>query len=74
VEAADVNGDGIVDFVSDVLRYAKAALLPAGLGPPTQPGTFGRDGDFDLNGVGGIEYGDDVLTAARMAFGILPCQ
>jgi len=70
VEAADVNGDGIVDFVVDTLSYAEVALLPAGTGA----GQVGRDGDFDLNGNGSVGFGDDVLTVARMAFKISVCK
>jgi len=58
-EAADVNGDGVVDFVADTIYYAKAALLP--------PALFGKDGDFDLNGDGVIDFGADVIQEARFA-------
>jgi subtilisin family serine protease len=58
-EAADVNGDGVVDFVADTIYYAKAALLPLAL--------FGKDGDFDLNGDGVIDFGADVLQEAKFA-------
>jgi hypothetical protein len=71
-EVLDTNGNGIFDYGGDVLNMARAALLPAGVGP----GKFGRDGDFDLNGNGSIGFGDDVLTAARMAFKVpgYPCK
>jgi subtilisin family serine protease len=58
-EAADVDGDGVVDFVADTIYYAKAALLP--------PALFGKDGDFDLNGDGVIDFGADVIQEARFA-------
>ena len=58
-EAADVDGNGIVDFVGDTIYYAKAALLP--------PDRFGKDGDFDLNGDGVIDFGLDVIQEAKFA-------
>jgi hypothetical protein len=71
-EAADTNGDGIVDFGKDALNSARANLLPAGI----VAGKFGRDGDFDLNGnnVVGADFGTDTLTVARMSFGYLTCK
>ena len=71
-EAVDTDGNGIVDFGGDALNSARAALLPAGVGP----GKFGKDGDFDLNGndVVAGDFGADTLTVAKMAFGILPCK
>ncbi|MCJ7491579.1 MAG: thrombospondin type 3 repeat-containing protein, partial [Dehalococcoidia bacterium] len=62
VEAMDVTGDGVANC-RDTILISAAALLPAGTGP----GQFGRDGDFDLNGVGGIGVGDDAMTAVRRA-------
>jgi hypothetical protein len=62
-EAADVNGDGVVDFVGDVIYYAKAALQPAGCGA----GQFGKDGDFDINGDGVIDFVGDVIQEAKFA-------
>ncbi len=70
IEAVDTDGNKIIDFGGDALNSARAALLPAGIGP----GQFGKDGDFDLDGSGIIDFGKDTLTTARMAFGILPCQ
>jgi hypothetical protein len=45
--------------VADTIYYAKAALLPLAL--------FGKDGDFDLNGDGVIDFGADVLQEAKFA-------
>jgi len=73
-EAADVDGSGTVAFGGDVLAYAEAALLPAGLGPPAQPGTFGKDGDFDINGDGIVDFVSDAIPVAKIAFGINPCK
>ena len=58
-EAADVNGDGVVNFAADVIYYAKAALLP--------PATFGKDGDFDINGDAIVDFISDVIPEARLA-------
>ena len=58
VEAADVNGDGAVNFAGDGVDYAKAALIP--------PAAFGKDGDFDINGDGIVDYVSDVLPAAKL--------
>jgi syndecan 4 len=58
VEAADVNGDGIVDFVVDALSYADAALLGA---------SFGRDGDFDIDGNNNLDFVGDVIWEAKFA-------
>jgi hypothetical protein len=66
LEAADVNGDGIVGFVGDTIYYAKAALLP--------PGVFGKDGDFDINGDGIIDFAGDVIQEAKFALITGLCQ
>lgn len=66
VEVADVNGDGIVNFVGDALAYAKAALAA--------PDTFGRDGDFDMNGDGVINFVGDVVNQAKLALVDGLCQ
>jgi hypothetical protein len=58
-EAADVDGNGVVDFVADVVYYAKAVLLP--------PALFGKDGDFDINGDGIIDFVDDVIQESQFA-------
>jgi subtilisin family serine protease len=59
VEAADVNGDGQVDFGEDTMDYARSALLPLS--------AFGTDGDFDLNGDGVVDFGADVIQEAKFA-------
>jgi hypothetical protein len=70
VEAVDTDGNGVLDFGSDALNSARAALLPAGIGP----GTFGKTMDFDLDGNGIIDFGADTLTVARMSLGIWTCK
>jgi hypothetical protein len=62
-EAADVDGNGVLDFVSDVISYAKAALLPAGCGA----GQYGKDGDFDLNKDGVVDFVGDAIQEAKFA-------
>ena len=59
VEAADVDGDILVDFVSDVIRYAKAILLA--------PTVFGQDGDFDIDGNNHLDFTGDVIQEAKFA-------
>jgi len=61
-EAADVDGNGVVNFTGDVIYYAKAALLA--------PAAFGRDGDFDIDGNNVINFTGDVIQEAK--FGLLP--
>jgi hypothetical protein len=61
-EAADVDGNGVVNFTGDVIDYAKAALLPTA--------TFGKDGDFDINGDNAVNFTADVIQEAK--FGLLP--
>jgi hypothetical protein len=58
-EAADVNGDGVVNLAGDVMSYAKAAFFP--------PAAFGKDGDFDINGDGIVDYVSDVIPEAKLA-------
>jgi len=65
-EAADVNGNGVVDFVEDTMFYARAVLLPRA--------SFGKTMDFDLDKNGVADFGGDLLQEARYAFHILPCQ
>jgi hypothetical protein len=60
-EAADADGNGVVDFVADTIYYAKAALLP--------PALFGKDGDFDIDGNNLVNFVGDVLEEAK--FGLL---
>jgi hypothetical protein len=62
-EAADVNGDSLVDFVGDVIYYAKAALIAG----------WGKDGDFDINGDGIVDFVGDVIQEAKFALGAEPC-
>jgi hypothetical protein len=62
VEAADVNGDGVVDFVVDTLSYADAVLQ--------QPASFGRDGDFHIDGNNVIDFTGDVIQEVK--FALLP--
>jgi len=59
VEAADVNGNGVVDFVEDVMYYARAVLLPRA--------SFGKTMDFDLDKNGVVDFGGDLLQEARFA-------
>ena len=60
VEAADVDGDILVDFVSDVIRYAKATLL-------TSPPPWGKDGDFDIDGNSILTFTGDVIQETKFA-------
>ena len=69
-ETVDTDGNGIVDFGTDALNSARAALVPAGVGA----GKFGKDGDFDLDGNGVIDFGGDTLTVARFALGVWTCK
>jgi hypothetical protein len=62
VEAADVDGNGVVSFTGDVIYYAKAILLP--------PATFGQDGDFDIDGNNTLSFTGDVIQEAK--FGLIP--
>ena len=61
-EAADVDGNGVVNFTGDVIYYAKAAML--------DPSAFGRDGDFDIDGNNVINFTGDVILEAK--FGEIP--
>jgi uncharacterized delta-60 repeat protein len=65
-EAADVNGDGVVDFVVDTISYAKATLLPRA--------SFGKTMDFDLDKNGVADFGGDTIQEAKYAFKISPCK
>jgi len=60
-EAADVDGNAVVNFTGDVIAYAKAAMLA--------PAAFGRDGDFDIDGNNVINFPGDVIQEAK--FGLL---
>jgi hypothetical protein len=61
-EAADVDGNGVVNFTGDVIDYAKAILLA--------PAAFGRDGDFDIDSNNVLNFTGDVIQEAK--FGLLP--
>jgi hypothetical protein len=65
LEIVDVSGDGVADFLYDVLSYAQAALLPAS--------SFGRDGDYDTNGDNTVDFLTDVLGAATLVL-LSPAQ
>jgi hypothetical protein len=58
-EAADVDGNGLVNFAGDTIYYAKAVLLP--------PGSFGKTMDFDINKNGLVDFAGDVMYAAQFA-------
>jgi alpha-tubulin suppressor-like RCC1 family protein len=58
-EAADVDGNGKVDFVGDTIYYAKAALLPAA--------SFGKTMDFDIDKNGKVDFVGDVIQEAKFA-------
>jgi len=58
-EAADVNGDGLMNFVGDTIYYAKAALLP--------PASFGKTMDFDIDKNGTVDFVGDVIQEAKFA-------
>jgi hypothetical protein len=58
-EAADVDGNGLVNFVGDVIYYAKAALLPAA--------SFGKTMDFDIDKNGTVDFVGDVIQEAKFA-------
>jgi hypothetical protein len=59
-EAADVDGNRVVDFTGDVMSYAQAVLLA--------PAAFGRDGDFDIDGNNNLDFTGDVMQEAMLAF------
>jgi len=60
-EAADVDGNAVVNFSGDVIAYAKAVLLA--------PSAFGKDGDFDIDGNNALNFPGDVIQEAK--FGLL---
>jgi len=66
VEAADVDGNAVVNFTGDTIAYAKAALLA--------PSAFGRDGDFDIDGNNVINFTGDVIQEAKFAFSVVLCR
>ena len=59
-EAADVDGNGVVNFPGDVIAYAQAILLSTA--------TFGQDGDFDIDGNNVLNFPGDVIQEAKFAF------
>jgi hypothetical protein len=61
-EAADVDGNAVVNFTGDVIYYAKASLLDASV--------FGKDGDFDIDGNNVLNFTGDVIQEAK--FGLIP--
>jgi hypothetical protein len=61
VEAADVDGNGNVDFTGDVMLYAQAILL--------SPASFGQDGDFDIDANNNLDFTGDVMMEAQ--FGLI---
>lgn len=67
-EVMDVNGDGIVRFIDDLLNWAKAIQVPS----------FGKDGDFDLDGddhptfLGDLEHAAKLIQLAPGAGGCIP--
>jgi hypothetical protein len=60
-EAADVDGNGVVNFPGDVIAYAKAILLSTA--------AFGQDGDFDIDGNNALNFPGDVIQEAK--FGLI---
>jgi len=62
-EAADVDGNGNVNFTNDTIAVAKAAVVPG----------FGRNGTFDINKDGIVNFTTDVIESARRALGVTPC-
>jgi hypothetical protein len=58
-EVADVDGNGLVDFVGDTMYYAQAVLLP--------PASFGETMDFDIDKNGAVDFVGDVMQEAQFA-------
>jgi hypothetical protein len=58
-EAADVDGNGLVNFVGDTMYYAQAILLP--------PAAFGNTMDFDIDKNGTLNFVGDVMKEAQFA-------
>jgi subtilisin-like proprotein convertase family protein len=58
-EVADVDGNGLVDFVGDTMDYAQAVLLP--------PASFGETMDFDIDKNGAVDFVGDVMQEAQFA-------
>jgi hypothetical protein len=57
LEAVDTNGDAEMNF-GDLVSVARASQLPTT--------TFGKDGDFDIDGNTAINFGDVLATAERV--------
>jgi hypothetical protein len=64
--AADVDGNGILNFTGDGIAYAKAALLP--------PSAFGKGGDFDIDKNGTVNFVGDVMQEVKFVLGVEVCQ
>jgi hypothetical protein len=58
-EAADVDGNGLVNFVGDTMYYAKAGLLPSA--------SFGKTMDFDIDKNSIVTFVGDVIQEAKFA-------
>jgi parallel beta-helix repeat protein len=58
-EAADVDGNRVVDFTGDVMDYAQAIFMA--------PAAFGQDGDFDVDGNNNLDFTGDVMQEAQLA-------
>jgi hypothetical protein len=58
-EAADVDGNSVVNFTGDVIAYAQAIFLA--------PAAFGQDGDFDIDGNNNLDFTGDVMQEAQFA-------
>jgi len=59
IEAADVDGNGNLDFTGDVMAYAQAVLL--------SPDAYGQDGDFDIDANNNLDFTGDVMWEAQFA-------
>ena len=58
-EAADVDGNGLVNFTGDAVAYAAATLRPTA--------SFGKTMDFDINKEGVVDFVGDVVREAKFA-------
>ncbi|MEX2246814.1 MAG: thrombospondin type 3 repeat-containing protein [Dehalococcoidia bacterium] len=56
-EAADVDGNSVVNFSGDVIAFAFAVLIPG----------YGKTQDFDLDKNGVANFSGDAIAAARFA-------
>ncbi|MEX2247859.1 MAG: hypothetical protein WEC75_14380 [Dehalococcoidia bacterium] len=63
-EAADVDGNGAVNFSGDVIHAANAALVAG----------FGKTQVFDIDKNGVVNFSGDVLTLARFALTANLCK